>query len=494
MHRYNLRSTRHHEQTADPAAALAIVAATIPLPTDTLKALRLTCQATRLSIDEGITALNLPSNAAQQLRVEGSTLVSGLASLIIEDHGPLDSTLWMTNACTMAKNNSESLEKLILFRWVACPGMPGAVENFLGLLKDHESWPKLRSLTLPSIPGMLDSFIKVEKMPELAELFLQGRMAPSDLAALLGISSFLSKVEVLDLGVCDSDANVQEFFELVGRLLRSAPRLRHFEMSAHRGRNLSFLNGAILPNLEDLEISPLPDDISLAPFASASMPRLQKLTLGSFAAAAAQVLPLMTAAESLPALEHLVFQSLRGRDYSFLREMQLTTLKTLKMHTRMTPAEVAHLGAALAQLPLLEELDISVNPYPQIFTPAPAMRSLLSGAAFPCLRRIKTSRWYEDDDSLRCLISSAHKLPKLEEIIFYCGQITPRGFYALAAAGRAGHFPLLKRFEICSICDDSGYSYDYFTIKKCIESLQKAWPGLAVVYEEDPYEQLQRLR
>ncbi len=73
----------HPRARVHPAAleVLTVVGATVPLPKPTAAALRLTCKATRLAVDQATYELILTPAAAEGLRPVGSALTAGLTSL-----------------------------------------------------------------------------------------------------------------------------------------------------------------------------------------------------------------------------------------------------------------------------------------------------------------------------------------------------------------------------------------------------------------------------
>lgn len=211
MHRYNLGPrgtiTSHPdsitEGSVDPAVALALVVANVPLPKETQKALRLTCRATRLAVDQTITDLVLVPEAAEQLHRVDSPLLLGLTSLTFTTklyHS------WeppaVLNACSIASRNCGSLEALKFQPTFPADGYGNLLQHF---------WPRLRSLVLYCDKGVFETSIHIDTMPSLTELRLEGELRAADVAALHRGAHFSSTIEILKLLVLTGDSGDHEF-------------------------------------------------------------------------------------------------------------------------------------------------------------------------------------------------------------------------------------------------------------------------------------------
>lgn len=224
---------RHPSGTGHRGAveALALVAATVPLPPATAAALRLVCRATKLAVDHATKVVSLSLGAAEELLAVGNPLTSGLTSLRCA-RGKTEefcSISGFYNACLMAFKNSQTLEDLLLCPYLAvnCPSDACVALGMLGA----KGWPKLRSMEIFCIPRIFDRYIMLNTAPFLIEMRLTGRLGPRDIAALAAAEGLAARLEVLQLGVCDSEEHVIEYFALLKGLLLATPRLRRLAMS-----------------------------------------------------------------------------------------------------------------------------------------------------------------------------------------------------------------------------------------------------------------------
>lgn len=466
-------------KTISPVDILVFVTSAIPLPTDTLRALRLTCQATRLAIDDKIKELFFTSDDAEELRTVSSPLNLGVTSITLQgSRGPSLSVLAVSKVCLVASRNAEHLEILKMLGFILpiydsnCAG-PQAT---LGAV----AWPRLTSLTIDCCPGIFETYINIDSMPCLTELILEGDVSAGDLVALRRGAHFASTIEALYVSNCPSEKfiDAEEFFGAFGDLIAAAPRLCWLKF--WEGGGLSFLNSAEMPNLEYLEMRRLEDGTSMRAFALKPRKRLKALVFSGWEQHSGLETLASELSTSFPALESLEICLLDTWD--FLREIKHLKLTKLCLHA-FDPGsdDFAALAAGLAGLPALEHLKISAegdNGHLDVDVGG-AYGILLAGPPLLRLRRLETGVVRDDSDSsLDALISLSHKIPHLEELVMRDGCISANGFVALAAAGRAGSWKRLKLFHIGILdeeMDDLEAGKDF-----CRTLVQEVWPGLEV--------------
>lgn len=494
MHRYNLRSrgtipssSPGIESSIDPAAVLALVAANVPLPTETQAALRLTCRATKLAVDDGVKELVLGVEAATGIRAVENPLTAGLTCLRLELSLQDFDVPSVENALTIASINAPHIEKLELDDVLAARDVDAA-RVVLGAL-GAATWPSLRSLSISCLPGTFDTYIDINKMPKLTELHLYTFLCSTDIDALHARNGkhFPSTLEVLTLEAYAGDENEnKEYFVAVGEMLETMSPLRRLELDISECQDLSFLSAAEMPSLEYLDLPIVNENVCMRPIIYTPRPRLRTLSLMCREPSTAYLKALASnLAVTFPALESFEF-AFFDSEWDFLHELKHPVLKELALTGRLLEVEdVEAVGAALARLPALESLEIC--PFgPDMTAKMPideddAFQILLSGPPLPRLRRLTMGGcWKDNDDSLWAFILNYHKVPNLEDI-HLIGCISPLGFADLAEAGRQGRWPRLKKFEIYKlVAEDGSAGYDHEDF--CRSLLQEVWPDLAVEF------------
>lgn len=266
-------------------------------------------------------------------------------------------------------------------------------------------------------------------------------------------------------------------------LLQSTTTLRRLSLDVSKRRDLSFLATTDLTSAESLRLRGIQNGTCLRPITATPRPRLQALTLAGDEVQLDLAPVVSGGAAALPALESLTFEGLFLMGSTFMSKISLKTLEKLAFKgCAMDNSDIASVAAALPRLPLLEVLEVEPyfeDDYEDSVEWAGVMKTLLR-APLPHLCRLRT--WFDDDKSLKVLIDSAQKVPKLEEISMGFGHVSSKGFAALAAAGRRGVWPQLRSFEIHRLMGGEGKSKQHYC-----GMLQEVWPGLTVKIGENTY-------
>lgn len=93
-----------------------------------------------------------------------------------------------------------------------------------GTLRGY-NWPRLRSLSILTVPRISDTFISLASMPKLTSLDFSGRLSPSDVGALCRDRGLAARLQELEIDECESDKDYNEFHGMVEWLLNSTCRL-----------------------------------------------------------------------------------------------------------------------------------------------------------------------------------------------------------------------------------------------------------------------------
>lgn len=268
--------SNHCSTGADPAA-LALVAATVPLPKPTAAALRLVCQATKMAVDTEFKTIHLFLDSAEGLRAVANPLTSGLQVLTFHGFNEVPSETGIFNACLMALNSCSDIQVLHLLPNLSFK-QKSTARVALGLL-GTQKWPKLLQLIIPSIPSIFTDCIKVDLMPALQRLGLGGSLSWRDVAALRSGTHFRSTIEVLDFAGSVADTDLDLFDKEINGLLQGAPQMRKLTLDIDGYLDVDFLVDAELPNVELLQLSEVDIGLCLHRITRVARPRLHTLTL-----------------------------------------------------------------------------------------------------------------------------------------------------------------------------------------------------------------------